>query len=51
MLDYDGPILCNIKIETDKCLPLVAPGKGLDEMLLHEDHIKKKNFINQMPPN
>ena len=33
-LNYDGPILCDFRVVTDNCLPLVAPGKGLDEMIL-----------------
>ena len=49
-LNYNGPILCNFKVETDICLPLVAPGKGLDEMILHDDN-KKYDFSNVMAPN
>lgn len=30
----DGPILCNCVVESDLCLPLVAPGKALDDMML-----------------
>jgi acetolactate synthase-1/2/3 large subunit len=33
----DGPILCEFKIEKTMCLPLVAPGKALDEMMLDDD--------------
>ena len=33
-LDYKGPIIANFKVQKDKCLPLVAPGKGLDDMIL-----------------
>ena len=34
---YDGPILGNFIVEPDKCLPLVAPGKNLDEMILTDE--------------
>ena len=33
----DGPILCEFNIEKTMCLPLVPPGKGLDEMILNDD--------------
>jgi acetolactate synthase-1/2/3 large subunit len=32
-----GPILCEFKIEKSMCLPLVAPGKALDEMIMEDD--------------
>ena len=34
MIAYNGPILCNAIVETDFCLPLVAPGKALDDMIM-----------------
>ena len=33
-INYDGPILCEFKIKKDICLPLVGPGKALDDMIL-----------------
>lgn len=38
MLKHDGAYLLNAIIESDLCLPLVAPGKGLDEMILFTDN-------------
>lgn len=32
-----GPILCEFKIEKSMCLPLVAPGKALDDMILEDN--------------
>ena len=32
----EGPILCEFKIEQTMCLPLVAPGKALDEMIFDD---------------
>ena len=29
-----GPVLCDFRVLPDICLPMVAPGKGLDEMFL-----------------
>lgn len=35
MLNYnEGPIVCEYVVEPDMCLPLVSPGKSLDDMLL-----------------
>ena len=36
-INYKGPILANFIVEPDKCLPLVAPGKNLNEMILNDD--------------
>ena len=35
-----GPILMECKVEPDVCLPLVAPGAGLDEMILFDNDFK-----------
>ena len=34
VINFNGPILCNAFVESDLCLPLVAPGKALDDMIL-----------------
>ena len=55
-LDYKGPILCDFKVLTDKCFPLVAPGKALDDLILHSDgdddsdNYHKYDFSNELPP-
>jgi acetolactate synthase-1/2/3 large subunit len=36
-LEYDGPVLCDFRVVPDICLPMVAPGKALDEMMLLQD--------------
>jgi acetolactate synthase-1/2/3 large subunit len=36
MLSQKGPVLLEVKVEGDVCLPLVGPGKALDEMIHHE---------------
>ena len=37
-IDYnEGPILCEFNIEKTMCLPLVAPGKALDDMILTDN--------------
>ena len=33
-ISYDGPVLCEFKVERDICLPLVSPGKALDDMIM-----------------
>jgi acetolactate synthase-1/2/3 large subunit len=49
MLNYNsGPILCEYIVVPDICLPLVSPGKALDEMLLRDDKANinlDKNYI------
>jgi len=36
-LSYKGPILVDFRVVPDICLPMVAPGKALDEMILLQD--------------
>ena len=36
-LSYDKAILCEFKVEKDICLPLVAPGSALDEIILQNE--------------
>lgn len=36
-INYPNSILCEFKIEQDMCLPLVGPGKALDDMILPGD--------------
>ncbi len=47
-LEYSGPIVADFRVEKDRCLPLVAPGKGLDEMILPKTQtiIPQKNRYN-----
>ena len=33
-LSYDKAILCEFKLETDECFPLVKPGSALDDIIL-----------------
>ena len=37
-IEYDGPVLCEFDIVGDECLPLMAPGKALDDMILYQEH-------------
>ena len=48
-LDYPGPILCNFEVESDLCLPLVAPNSKLDNIIM----LNKKDIKidkNELPP-
>jgi acetolactate synthase I/II/III large subunit len=36
-LTHDGPMLVDFRVVPDICLPMVAPGKALDEMILLQD--------------
>jgi len=36
-LSYDGPMFVDFRVIPDICLPMVAPGKALDEMILLKD--------------
>lgn len=52
-LDYDGPALCEYVVEPDICLPLVGPGKALDDMILFDDYhsnVSNLNFDNSSIP-
>lgn len=45
-LSHKGPALCEYVVEPEICLPLVGPGKALDDMIMFEDyHYKNKNMI------
>ena len=46
-INYPKAILCEFKIEKSICLPLVGPGKPLNEMLLPEDYDKDKTKIDK----
>jgi len=37
-LKTPGPQFMDFRVEPDICLPMVAPGKGLGEMMLPSDH-------------
>ena len=39
VFNFNGPILCEFTVENDYCLPLVAPGKALDDMILPGEEI------------
>ena len=49
VINFDGPILCEFKIENDYCLPLVAPGKALDDMILNMDD-ETSNMLTGIAP-
>ena len=36
-LEYSGPILCEFKVESDECFPLVKPGCALDDITTNCD--------------
>jgi acetolactate synthase-1/2/3 large subunit len=46
-LRYPNSILCEFKVSPDICLPLVGPGKALDEMVLTPDDI---DINKELPP-
>ncbi len=46
-LSCRGPMLCDFRVESDLCLPLVAPGAALDNMILNNKNI---NINNNLPP-
>ena len=46
-MNYDGPILMECYVKPDICLPLVAPGAGLDEMLLYDEDYNIIGGINE----
>ena len=48
MNNVNKPMLVDFRVKPDICLPLVAPGKNLDEMLLNKEHIFK---VSGLAPN
>jgi acetolactate synthase-1/2/3 large subunit len=49
VINYKGPILCNAIVESDLCLPLVAPGCALDDMITINSY-NKKLLLNGIAP-
>ena len=47
-LSHDKAILCEFKVETDECFPLVKPGCALDDIILPNSHYK--SIENNLPP-
>lgn len=37
-INHPNSILCEFKVDRDICLPLVGPGKALDDMILFQDY-------------
>ena len=49
-LNYEGPILCDFKIEKTMLLPLVLPGRALDDIVLKEpDNIFATGLLSPAP--
>ena len=48
-LNYEGSSLLHVKVDKSFCFPLVAPGKGLDEIIITENDIKDINKSNEVP--
>ena len=48
-MEYDEAILCDFRVQSDLCLPLVAPGKALDDILTLKN-IQTYNNKNAQPP-
>ena len=46
----EGPVLAEFKVVPDLCLPLVSPGKSLNDMILLNDNLKMPNFDTELPP-
>ena len=44
LIEYNGPMLLELKIDKNICLPLVGPGKALDDMILFDDYHKNNTI-------
>jgi len=44
-LSFEGPALCEYVLEPEICLPLVGPGKALDDMILFDEYHSNDNKI------
>ena len=50
-IEFNGPVLCEFDIVGDECLPLMSPGKALDDLILYEnDGVQKFSTENMLPP-
>ena len=50
-LDFNGPILVDFQTDIDYCLPLVAPGKSLNETFNFQDNnLPTNNMLKDMLP-
>jgi len=49
-INYPKAILCEFKIEKGICLPLVGPGKALDDMILPDNYETKINEASGLAP-
>ena len=50
LINYNGPMLLELKIDKNICLPLVGPGKALDDMVLFDDYHKKNIELDGLAP-
>jgi acetolactate synthase I/II/III large subunit len=48
-LNYEGSSLFHVLVDTSFCLPLVAPGSALNDMIITENDIKNINKNSQAP--
>ncbi len=44
LLTLNVPIIFDCHVKPTYCLPLVAPGKALDDMILYQEQLKTQNF-------
>ena len=50
-LSYDKAILCDFRVESELCLPLVSPGAALDNIVHFNHNFNESNIINtHLPP-
>lgn len=49
-INFNGPVLCEFDIKRDICLPLVGPGKALDDMILPENYTLKNKIVSGLVP-
>lgn len=48
-INSKNPILCEFKVQGDICLPLVSPGKALDEMILFNEYKNNIKIKGEVP--
>ena len=44
-LGWDVKVLCDFRVKSDLCLPLVKPGNDLDDMYLFGDTVVNRDII------
>jgi len=49
-INYPGAVLCDFRVQSDMCMPLVSPGSALDDIILTKPKEKEENYFKTQEP-